>query len=102
MKNIKEFFREHFFGIIMFAVFFTAAVIAVSSARRTDSEQGRKIAEESIRRAVISCYAIEGAYPDSIEYLEENYGLSVDESRYTVIYSLFASNIMPDITVIEK
>lgn len=34
--------------------------------------------EESLRRAVtrasVQCYAIEGRYPPSVEYLEENYG----------------------------
>ena len=26
----------------------------------------------------------------------------VDEEKYTVFYSVFASNMMPDITVVEK
>ena len=57
------------------------------------------MAQDSIRRAVVSCYAIEGRYPDTYEYLAENYGLTVDEKKYTVHYEIFASNIMPEITV---
>ena len=45
-------------------------------------------------------YAIEGRYPPSVEYLEEHYGIQIDRERYNVFYSGFASNIMPDITVI--
>ena len=60
--------------------------------------------EESLRRAVtrasVQCYAIEGRYPPSVEYLEEHYGIQIDRERYNVFYSGFASNIMPDITVI--
>ena len=35
-----------------------------------------------------------------IEYLEEHYGIQIDRERYNVFYEGFASNIMPDITVI--
>ena len=33
-------------------------------------------------------------------YLEENYGVQIDHDKYNVFYDGFASNIMPDITVI--
>lgn len=45
------------------------------------------------------CYAIEGQYPESVAYLEENYGLRIDHDRYIVHYDIFADNIMPEITV---
>ncbi|MCL1808344.1 MAG: hypothetical protein FWG42_01085 [Clostridiales bacterium] len=67
----------------------------------TSSSEGLRIAEESIRRAVVNCYASEGNYPPSYEYLKDHYGISVDEGKYIVHYEIFASNIMPDITVIE-
>ena len=41
------------------------------------------------------------AYPESYEYLKEHYGAMVDEENYAVFYEVFASNIMPDITVIQ-
>ena len=56
--------------------------------------------EKAIHKSAVACYAIEGFYPADIEYLRENYGLMVDEGRYTVIYDAFASNILPEITVI--
>jgi hypothetical protein len=60
------------------------------------------VVEESIQKAAISCYALEGRYPQSFEYLTKNYGISIDTDKYAVFYSVFASNIMPDITVVEK
>ena len=33
-------------------------------------------------------------------YLEENYGVQIDHDKYNVFYDGFASNIMPEITVI--
>ena len=55
---------------------------------------------KAITRACIQCYAIEGRYPPGVEYLEENYGIQIDHDKYNVFYDGFASNIMPEITVI--
>jgi hypothetical protein len=58
--------------------------------------------DSSIRKATLTCYATEGVYPPTIDYLEENYGIQIDKERYTVFYVIFGDNIMPDITVMEK
>lgn len=63
--------------------------------------EGLELTERSIRRAAVQCYALEGFYPDSLDYLEEYYGVSVDERLYFVDYRYVASNLMPDITVLE-
>ena len=67
---------------------------------RTD-EEGFRILEEAIMRVTVQCYAIEGRYPPSIAYLEENYGLQIDRTRYTVFYNIFADNLLPDITILS-
>jgi hypothetical protein len=57
--------------------------------------------EEALTRAAVSCYALEGAYPPNLEYLIEHYGIQIDADRFTVKYESIASNLMPDITVLE-
>ena len=47
---------------------------------------------------VDQCYAIEGRYPPSVEYLEENYAVQINRKKYNVFYDGFASNVMPEIT----
>jgi len=79
----------------------TAFCLGVGRAAGSDSAEEKRLAEESVRRAAVSCYAIEGFYPDSYEYLRDNYHVRVDESKYVVEYSAFASNLMPDITILE-
>lgn len=64
--------------------------------------EGREQLEEAVRRAAVACYAAEGIYPPDLEYLEEYYGIQVDRDRYTVMYDAFASNLMPDVTVLEN
>lgn len=75
-----------------------AASLAVQVEHRMQDEQLEGIYER-VRRAAVSCYAIEGRYPQQLSYLEDNYGLTFDKTRYHVRYDAFASNIMPDIDV---
>ena len=42
------------------------------------------------------------SYPPTVDYLQEHYGVQIDQDRYTVRYSVFAENRMPDITVLEN
>ena len=76
------------------ALLFTRVVSA-----RTDAEV-LSLAEEGVRRAAVECYALEGFYPRTLDYLVENYGVIADDSRYVISYQYVASNLMPDITVL--
>jgi len=61
-----------------------------------------RILEDSIRNAVVMSYAVEGRYPDTVAYIEDRYGVFIDRDKYIVHYMVFASNLMPEIKVIEK
>lgn len=63
-------------------------------------EAGLAIAESAIERAVMQCYALEGMYPPNLGYLEQNYGLIVDQDRYVYQYEIVAGNIHPIIGVL--
>ncbi len=97
--RIAGFLKTQGLAIIMFAAVASAVIDGTGNVSQKSSDEELKMAQDSIRRAVVSCYAIEGRYPDTYEYLAENYGLTVDEKKYTVHYEIFASNIMPEITV---
>ncbi len=76
--------------------------VAVSNLNQGNREEEKKQLEEAIRRSVVTCYATEGVYPPDFAYVKEKYGIPVDESRYLVVYDVFAENLMPDITVLER
>ena len=87
-------------GIIVIVLLcFSFALDSLDSGK--DAENLHQL-EEALRRGCAACYAVEGAYPPDLEYLEEHYGIQVDETRYKVYYNVFAHNLMPDITVLEK
>ena len=75
---------------------------AVSNLQEGQQSEGRQQLEDAVRRGAVACYAAEGIYPPTLEDLEEHYGIQVDRERYTVAYAVFASNLMPDITVLEN
>ncbi len=103
MKNKKmPFGIENIIFVIIFAVIAVSTVTSVRQIHIKQQAEALRSAEETILKGVITCYALEGSYPSSYEYLKENYGISVDENRFNVFYDIFASNIMPDVTVIEK
>ena len=84
--------------LVVLLIFMTS----LSNLKDGQRSEGRQQLEDAIRRSAVACYAAEGIYPPSLAYLEEHYGVQVDEERYTVYYDVFASNLMPDVTVLEN
>ena len=83
-------------GVVM------ALVSGVGGISSQSEEEAQRALERAIARASVQCYAIEGRYPQSVEYLEKRYHVYIDWDRFTVFYFGFASNIMPDITVVSN
>ncbi len=68
---------------------------------RGQNEEGRQQLEETLRLSAMACYASEGVYPPTVDYLQKHYGVQIDEERYAVFYEIFADNLMPTITVVS-
>lgn len=83
--------------ILIMAAFF----YGTSSLQNGRREEERLQLEETLRKTAVACYAAEGFYPPDIAYMEAHYGIKINEKRYMVAYDLIASNLMPDITVLE-
>ena len=97
MKKVKSVFTA-----AVAAAFILCFVNAVSSVRDTQKHKGKEQLEQVLHKTAAACYAAEGIYPPDLEYMKKHYGIRIDERQYTVIYQTIASNLMPDITVLEK
>ncbi len=82
------------------------AVLLAGAARLFGARAAADISDETahaIRDAVLSraaeCCAVEGAYPESLDYLTEHYGLQVNTKDYYITYEAFAENLPPDVLV---
>jgi hypothetical protein len=100
-KNIFDIARSGLPSILFTAVILTIVTFGLRQTEISSREEGLRLLEESIRRAVVHAYTIEGRYPDTLAYIEEHYGIFIDRNRYIVHYNIFATNLMPDITVLE-
>lgn len=77
-------------------------VFAAGRAGRTTERSEETLLRDAIIRASVTCYAIEGRYPQSLQYVIDHYGVVVDTERYIVSYDVFADNLMPDVRVLRK
>ena len=91
--------------IILIALLIAIAAIVFAAVRirgAAGASDSTAAIRNSLRNAAMHCYVIEGSYPESIEYLKENYGLAVNTDDYDVIYIAYAENLMPEIKVVPK
>jgi len=89
--------------MVIFAVIIITVVILVRGisgyGKRYDETVTSNI-RSAVLDAIVTCYALEGRYPETIDHLAENYGLVLDRSRYIYHYEIMGSNIFPEYDVI--
>ena len=88
-------------SLALFAAMGAYTVIGVRQSGESAESEGLRQAEQAVREAAVGCYALYGVYPESYEDLKAKSGVAVDEDVYKVFYEIFASNIMPEITVVR-
>ena len=88
--------------IAAFVLIYLCGALLLNVIDRRSAGAEENMVREAVRQAMITCYAVEGAYPPDVNYLKENYGLAFNEDEYFVSYDAFASNILPEIRVSRK
>ena len=84
--------------LLVFALIAVIAVAAINSAGGKVTEEQAQLLRDSLYSAAVNGYAVSGRYP-GLEELKDVYGIVIDEDRYDVYYSSFASNVIPYIEV---
>lgn len=90
---------------VLLAVLVLAALGLMLGSRQVGRDLDTASAQalrQAVLQAAVQCYAVDGSYPASLDYLEENYGLLVNHDRFIVTYEAFASNLMPQVNVLER
>lgn len=101
-KSQTSYIRNIIISLVVFLVIFLLFWMELTSIQKRVNEEGIQTLQTAVTRSVTRCYAEEGSYPESLDYLKEHYGLHYDESKYFVDYQPIGSNIMPDITIMRK
>jgi len=88
--------------IIIIAAAIALFITLVGGISGTSEDEGLSLTLESLKRASVQCYALEGVYPPDLDYLKVHYGVRPNEEKYLINYEYIASNLMPDITVLPS
>jgi len=99
-KKIKQLLSNGVFWAV--AIFFAVALsvgFGVVAAGKTSVSSQITLLKDTVRREAVQCYALEGSYPQDLDYLKERYGLRYDTERYIVHYKSLGSNLLPEISV---
>ncbi len=85
-----------------FVALIIAFVLLINSLTATSGDHEAQLVHDAVKNAALTCYAVEGSYPENLDYLREHYKLAYNTDRFIVDYDAFASNLMPTITVRER
>ena len=103
MENFKNKFSvATILNFLLFILITSIVLISFVKISYQSEKKGNDLLDQSLNKVVVTCYATEGRYPDSLEYLEKNYKVKIDRKKYNVEYNVFATNIYPEIVITEK
>ena len=79
-------------------------MVFVTSVNQTSSDTlGKEQAtlERALHKSAVHAYALTGRYPESLDSLLDEYGITYDHTKFVVDYMPSGSNLLPQITVIR-
>lgn len=100
-RNSSHIFRRMAAAVIVFFFAVFLLLFGSSYVRSTADTSHLDSLRQAILRSAVHCYAMEGAYPESLDYIREHYGIDWDRTKYVVDYEITGANLMPDVSVFE-
>ncbi len=97
-----KFKRVSIISLIFITIFSLILIFSISSVHENFQLNQTIRVENAIKEAIVQCYALEGSYPPSIDYLAKNYGIIINRDRYIYHYEIYVSNMKPVLSVILK
>ena len=88
--------------LVALLLFVALSAVAYFGAKEAIAEQSARSMRTAILDTALQCYAIEGAFPASLSYLEEHYGLVINKADYLVTYECYADNVSPSVVVVPR
>jgi hypothetical protein len=92
---------SNYITVLLFIAVVSVVLMAVGNLSRESEEESLQAMERAVLRSATQCYALEGRYPPSVDYLRRHYGLVLHEEKYIYHYVKAADNILPDIQVLK-
>lgn len=90
-----------FINIILFLVIIIVFMSAIRYTAGNTMNRQEDALNRALERDIVQCYAQNGYYPPSLDYIKEHYGLIYDEGSFFVDYTPVGGNIYPGYRVIR-
>jgi hypothetical protein len=100
-RNIFKSIIINFAPLLFTFIIIGGLFFGFRQADESSQAEGIRLLEEALMRVIVHSYAVNGHFPESLEYIVENYDIFIDRTRYFVNYDVFASNIPPVLTIFE-
>lgn len=94
--------RHAFIALIAFSAFIAIFIFSVSTVGNNNDTRQEELLTSALERDIMHCYALEGFYPPSLDYIEDKYGLIYDKDKYIIDYRPIGNNIYPNLAIIRK
>ncbi len=101
-KSLRRLVLTAGIAVVLAAALLFGGVRLYGLVSRDMGEQAAAALRQAVVDAAVQCYAVEGKYPESLDVLEQEYGVQINHARFIVTYDVYASNQLPDVTVLEK
>lgn len=102
-ENTSEKLRRRIFRPIPAILLIAVCIVFFLGTGRAGKETLKKeqeTLEQALLHGAIHTYTLTGCYPESLEYLLEEYNIQYDHDRFIVEYVPDGSNLLPAIHVI--
>lgn len=100
MKKKNDYKKGYVLPVCIFVLMMILLFYGVNSVTEATAQKEQESLQNAVVQSAVHCYSVEGAYPDSLDYLKKHYGLTWNEKKYKVSYEIVAKNIRPQVEVI--
>lgn len=92
---------KSFISLVVYALIIAAFLLAVNYTSATSLTHQEDALTKALERDIVMCYAENGFYPPSLDYIVNHYGLLYDDELFFVSYTPIADNIHPSVAIIR-
>ncbi len=100
IHNKKKLNSTHI-NIIVFGLIIVVFMYAIRFTAGNTLDRQEEALNRAMERDIVQCYAENGYYPPSLEYIKNHYGLLYDEDTFFVDYTPVGGNIYPSYRVVR-
>ena len=100
IEKKKDYKKGYILPVCIFILMMAMLFLGVTSVTNATAQKEQESLANAVVQSAVHCYSVEGAYPDSLDYLKKHYGITWDEKKYKVTYEVIDKNIRPEVKVI--